>query len=152
MRSKPIAGRHLGWTHADLATKPYARFLNAQLQPLPAHIRHALHRGPVPEPLLPAIGTAAENLFGGAAVVEDGFALTADGVMLVAARTDMPGVTPPMIDWWFGWQATVPNATNYGIRTRMCTPRGLRRLPPGRVDARAMSATRRSSTSISAAI
>ena len=75
---------------------------------LPAHIRHALHRGPVPEPLLPAIGAAAENLFGGAAVVEDGFALTADGAMLVAARTDMPGVTPPMIDWWFGWHSDSP--------------------------------------------
>jgi DAPG hydrolase PhiG domain len=108
MRSKPIAGRHLGWSAADLATKPYARFLNPQLRPLPAHIRHALHRGPVPEPLLPAIGAAAENLFGGAAVVEDGFALTADGAMLVAARTDMPGVTPPMIDWWFGWHSDSP--------------------------------------------
>jgi hypothetical protein len=89
MRSKPIAGRHLGWSAADLATKPYARFLNAQLQPLPAHIRHALHRGPVPEPLLPAIGAAAENLFGGAKVLEDGLALTADGAMLVASSTSI---------------------------------------------------------------
>jgi hypothetical protein len=28
--------------------------------------------------------------------------------MLVAARTDMPGVTPPMIDWWFGWHSDSP--------------------------------------------
>jgi DAPG hydrolase PhiG domain len=108
MRSKPIAGRHLGWSDADLATKPYARFLNAQLQPLPVHIRRALHRGPVPEPLLPAIGAAAGKLFGTAPVLEDGFALTADGAMLVAARTDMPGVTPAMIDWWFGWHSDSP--------------------------------------------
>jgi hypothetical protein len=108
MRSRPIAGRHLGWSAADLATKPYARFFDSRLQPLPAHIRSALHRGPVPEPLLPAIGAAAENLFGSAAVLEDGFALTADGAMLVAARTDMPGVTPAMIDWWFGWHSDSP--------------------------------------------
>jgi DAPG hydrolase PhiG domain len=108
MRSKPIAGRHLGWSDTDLAAKPYARFLNTQLQPLPAHIRHALDRGPVPEPLLPIIGAAAENLFGTAPVLEDGFALCAGGAMLVAVRTDMPGVTPAMIDWWFGWHSDSP--------------------------------------------
>jgi DAPG hydrolase PhiG domain len=108
MRSKPIAGRHLGWSNADLAAKPYARFLNSQLQPLPTHIRHALDRGPIAEPLLPAVGAAAENLFGTAPVLEDGFALTADGAMCVAARTEMPGVTPAMIDWWFGWHSDSP--------------------------------------------
>jgi hypothetical protein len=108
MRSKPIAGRHLGWSDSDRATKPYARFLDPQLAPLPAHILEALHRGPVAEPLLPPIWSAAENLFGTAAVLEDGFALTADGAMLVATRTDMPGVTPAMIDWWFGWHSDSP--------------------------------------------
>jgi DAPG hydrolase PhiG domain len=108
MRSKPIAGRQLGWSDSDRATKPCARFLDPQLAPLPAHILEALHRGPVAEPLLPPIWSAAENLFGTAAVLEDGFALTADGAMLVAARTDMPGVTPAMIDWWFGWHSDSP--------------------------------------------
>jgi hypothetical protein len=108
MRSKPIAGRHLGWTDSDRATKPYARFLDPQLAPLPAHILDALHRGPVAEPLLPPIDAAAENLFATATVLENGFALTADSAMLVAARTDMPGVTPAMIDWWFGWHSDSP--------------------------------------------
>ena len=108
MRSKPIAGRHLGWSDADLRSKPYARFWNPQLAPLPAQIRHALHRGPVAEPLLPPFNAAAEHLFGNAPVLEDGFALTADGAMHVAARTDLPGVTPAMIDWWFGWHSDSP--------------------------------------------
>ncbi len=108
MRSKPIAGRQLGWSEADLASKPYARFLNPQLAPLQDHIRVALHRGPVPEPLLPRIEAASENLFGSAPVLEDGFALTTDGAMHVTARTDMPGVTPAMIDWWFGWHSDSP--------------------------------------------
>ena len=108
MRSKPITGRHLGWSSADLASKPYARFWSTQLAPLPAHIRHALNRGPVAEPLLPQVAAASENLFGTTPVLEDGFTLTADGAMQVAARTDLPGVTPAMIDWWFGWHSDSP--------------------------------------------
>jgi hypothetical protein len=105
MRSAPVDGRHLGWSAADLATKPYARFWNPELAPLPEHARRALDRGPVAEALLPPVEKAAENLFGTAAMLEDGFALTADGAMHVAVRTDMPGVTPAMIDWWFGWHS-----------------------------------------------
>jgi DAPG hydrolase PhiG domain len=108
MRSRPIAGRHLGWSAGDLASKPYARFLNPQLAPLPRHVRHALHRGPVAEPLLPPVAQAGEKLFGTAPVLEDGFALAADGAIHVAARTDMPGVAPAMIDWWFGWHSDSP--------------------------------------------
>jgi len=108
MRSKPIAGRHLGWSDSDLASKPYARFLDPHIAPLPEHIRSALDRGPLPEPLLPPFAAAAENLFGAAPAFEDGFALTAEGAMHVAARTDLPGVTPAMIDWWFGWHSDSP--------------------------------------------
>ena len=108
MRSKPIAGRHLGWSEADLGSKPYARFLNPQLARLPDHIRDALDRGPVAEPLLPPVQAAARSLFGIVPALEDGFALAADGAMHVAARTDMPGVTPEMIDWWFGWHSDSP--------------------------------------------
>jgi hypothetical protein len=56
MRSKPIDGRHLGWSDTDRATKPYARFLDPDIAPLPDHIRYALDRGPLPEPLLPTLG------------------------------------------------------------------------------------------------
>jgi hypothetical protein len=31
IRSKPIAGRHLGWDDTDRATKPYARFFDPQI-------------------------------------------------------------------------------------------------------------------------
>jgi hypothetical protein len=58
--------------------------------------------------LLPPVAAAAEVLFGSAPVLEDGLALTANGAMHVAARTDMPGVTPAMIDWWFGWHSDSP--------------------------------------------
>ncbi len=100
--SKPIAGRYLGYRAADQA-QPYARFFNPELAPLSAHVCAALDRGGVPDILLPGIDGAAENLFGDAAVLEDGWVLTQDGGMRVSVRTDMPGVTPAMVDWWFGW-------------------------------------------------
>lgn len=100
--SKPIAGRYLGYHAADQA-QPYARFFNPELAPLAPHVCAALDRGGVPDLLLPRFEDAAENLFGATPVLEDGFVMTADGGMRVSIRTDMPGVTPAMIDWWFGW-------------------------------------------------
>ena len=100
--SKPISGRYLGYRAADHAL-PYARFFNPNLAPLAPHVCAALDRGGVPDLLLPDFDQAAQNLFGDAPVLEDGFVLTKDGGMRVSVRTDMPGVTPAMIDWWFGW-------------------------------------------------
>jgi hypothetical protein len=151
IRSKPIAGRHLGWDDTDRATKPYARFFDPQIQPLPDHIRHALDRGPLPEPLLPALDAAPNSLFGQSAGIENGFARTAHGAVIVAARTDLPGVTPAMIDWWFTGTATARNATSSGIRWRTYTPRGCRRHGRAAAVARAILEQRPSWTSISAA-
>jgi len=100
--SKPINGRYLGY-RADDHARPYARFFNPNLAPLAPHVCAALDRGGVPDLLLPDIDGAAQNLFGDAPVLEDGFVLTKDGGMRVSVRTDMPGVTPAMVDWWFGW-------------------------------------------------
>ena len=105
--SKPISGRYLGYRAADHAL-PYARFFNPNLAPLAPHVCAALDRGGVPDLLLPDIDQAAQNLFGDAPVLEDGFVLTKDGGMRVSVRTDMPGVTPAMIDWWFGWHGDAP--------------------------------------------
>jgi len=105
--SKPINGRYLGYRAADHA-QPYARFFNPNLAPLAPHVCAALDRGGVPDLLLPDIDGAAQNLFGDAPVLEDGFVLTKDGGMRVSVRTDMPGVTPAMIDWWFGWHGDTP--------------------------------------------
>jgi hypothetical protein len=100
--SKPIAGRYLGYRDADFA-QPFAHYFNPDLAPLAPHVCAALDRGGVPEELLPGIEGAAQNLFGGDKVLEDGFVMTSDGGMRISVRTAMPGVTPAMIDWWFGW-------------------------------------------------
>jgi len=101
--SRPVAGRHLGWTAEDLATKAYAKYWNPVLAPLAAHIGAALDRGGVAAPLLPPLADAARSMFSARGCLETGFARTSDGGIRVAILTEMPGVTPAMVDWWFGW-------------------------------------------------
>lgn len=105
--SKPIAGRYLGYQAADTA-QSFAHFFNPHMAPVAPYVTAALDRGGVPAPLLPGFEDAAENLFGGGDVLEDGYVLLPDGGMRVSVRTAMPGVTPAMIDWWFGWHGDTP--------------------------------------------
>lgn len=95
--------RALGWSPADLAALPYGRFWAPELAPLPVQAREALERGPLAPPRLPALADAADNLFRDGPGVETGYTMTPDGGMRINVLTDMPGVTPDMIDWWFGW-------------------------------------------------
>lgn len=134
--SKPIAGRYLGYREADRAT-PYARFFNPALAPLAPHVCAALDRGGVPAILLPDIDQAASNLFGADPVLEDGFVLTGDGGMRVIVRTAMPGVTPAMVDWWFGWHGDA--AAKYKLwHPQAHVHVGWRETPPPRVSGRAL--------------
>ena len=134
--SKPIAGRYLGYRAADTA-QPFARFFNPHTSPLAAHVCAALDRGGVPAPLLPGLEDAPANLFGDTAVLEDGFVLTPDGGMRVSVRTAMPGVTPAMVDWWFGWHGDTP------AKYKLWHPRahvhvGWRETPPVGANGRAL--------------
>jgi hypothetical protein len=134
--SKPIAGRYLGYREADRAT-PYARFFNPALAPLAPHVCAALDRGGVPAILLPDIDQAASNLFGADPVLEDGFVLTGDGGMRVSVRTAMPGVTPAMVDWWFGWHGDA--AAKYKLwHPQAHVNVGWRETPHPRVSGRAL--------------
>lgn len=79
---------YLGMRPGDLDGKPYARFWNPDMAPLPARAREAVAVGPIPAPLLDEL---------------DGYGRTDDGGIAVAITTDMPGVAPEMIGWWFAW-------------------------------------------------
>lgn len=48
---------------------------------------------------------------------ETGYCRLPDGVGYVGVRTEMPGLTPEMVDWWFDWH---PHA---GLRYRVWCPR-----------------------------
>lgn len=100
--SRKVAGRYLGYRDADRA-KPFARFFNPLMKPLQSQAVAALLRGGVAAEMLPPLADARDDLFGSGPGYEDGYVLLPDGGMRVFIRTDLPGVTPAMIDWWFGW-------------------------------------------------
>ena len=103
MNNLPAPGRQLGLSAEERRTRPFAKYWNPAMAPLPAHAVAALNDGPLAEALMPPSRQAAASLFGDGGMVENGYALTGDGGIRVFIRTDMPGVTPSMVDWWFGW-------------------------------------------------
>jgi hypothetical protein len=103
---KHVPGRRLGWSAHELATLPYARFWNPVMADISADAHRAVANSPMAEALFPpmaqAIGSIPE------AEVQNGFTVTSDGAMHVNIVTEMPDVTPVMIDWWFGWHSDSP--------------------------------------------
>ncbi len=52
---------------------------------------------------LSAFDDAARVADEGYQQTENGYGVLEDGSYQVSVRTDMPGVTPAMWSWWFGW-------------------------------------------------
>jgi len=99
-------GLHLGFSAAERAQSPYARFFNPDMAALPAHVRDALAVGGVAHELLPPVDRAGELQRDGYWPVETGFTRAPDGSARVFVLTKMPGVTPRMWDWWFAWHGS----------------------------------------------
>lgn len=106
--SRAARSRRLGMAPGELEGKPYARFWNPRMAPLPEHAREALAQGPVAEPLLPPSAEAARALESEIGAPESAFCLAGGGGFRVAILTEMPGVSPAMWDWWFGWHSEEP--------------------------------------------
>lgn len=100
--------RYLGMRATGLAGKPYAPFWNPRMAPLAEHVREAVAQGPVAAPLFLPFADAARLLEPDHEAMETGYGLGDDGALYVAVRTAMPGVSPAMVDWWFGWHSEEP--------------------------------------------
>ncbi len=100
--------RYLGMRDGDLGGKPYARHWNPRMAPLAPHAIEALAAGPVAPPVSLALVDARRLLDPTYDDLENGFTITPDGALHVAIRTEMPRVTPAMVDWWFGWHSDEP--------------------------------------------
>ena len=103
---KEIPGRRLGWSAAELAALPYARFWNPDMAGISGDAHRAIANSPMAEPLLPPLAEAINSIVD--AEVQNGFTVTSGGAIHVNVVTEMPGVTPAMIDWWFGWHSDSP--------------------------------------------
>jgi hypothetical protein len=99
---------HLGYTATEMASSPYARFFKPDMAPLPEHVREAIAVGLQTEELLPPVSSARALQTPGYWPVENGVTISPDGAFRVFVRTDMPGVTPAMWDWWFAWHGGDP--------------------------------------------
>lgn len=81
------------------------------LQPAPRAIQEACQRGVVQGPVPPL--RQALQVLGQPEPCADEVRRAEDGQVLVSCTTDMPGVTPAMVDWWFGWH--LPETARYRL-------------------------------------
>lgn len=95
----------LGYRLDDYDTS-FADFYRPDMAALPAHVVDALHQGPQAAPTLPQFDDAAALLGEGYQQTENGYGVLRDGGLQVSVRTEMPGVTPTMWSWWFGWHGS----------------------------------------------
>ena len=93
---------YLGYRDDDADT-PFGKFFKPEMAPLPQHVVEALQHGPQGGMALLALGDAASVADAGYQQTENGYGILEDGSLQVSVRTDMPGVTPAMWVWWFGW-------------------------------------------------
>lgn len=104
--AKARPGRSLGWSTDDLSTLAYGRFWNPDMAELSPGALQAVANSPVAEVLLPSMTDAVGDIEG--AEIQSGWTITSDGAAHINLLTEMPGVTPQMIDWWFGWHSDSP--------------------------------------------
>ena len=103
---KQIPGRRLGWSAHEIATVSYGRFWNPVMADIPADAHRAVANSPMAEALFPPMAQAIGSVPD--AEVQNGFTVTSGGAIHVNLLTEMPDVTPAMIDWWFGWHSDSP--------------------------------------------
>ena len=82
------------------------------LSPMPETARRVFQRGVIRQEFLPP-EQAQRLLVDRRDACPDGIRRAADGMALIVCTTDMPGVTPAMIDWWFGWH--LPESERYRL-------------------------------------
>lgn len=96
---------YLGY-RGDDANTPWAKYFKPVMAPLPTHVVEALQHGPQGEMALLAFEDAASVADEGYQQTENGYGVLSDGGYQVSVLTDMPGVTPAMWSWWFGWHGS----------------------------------------------
>lgn len=81
----------------------YSVYLNKNIKPISSHAQEALDKGALDPARFITFEQATKLTEPGYHDVETGYCMGGDGSAFVNVLTDMPGVTPAMWDWWFGW-------------------------------------------------
>ncbi|WP_424186341.1 DAPG hydrolase family protein [Actinokineospora sp. G85] len=108
---RPLPARHatehryLGY-RAEESSSPFAHYFEPTVRPVQEHVLDALLSGRSPQEFGYEVDDAVSRLSApGHHHMETGWTRTGKGTLVVACRTDMPGVTARMWDWWFGWHS-----------------------------------------------
>ena len=83
----------------------YAKYYDLPIAPIPAEKLAILQAGPMNPKDALAIERRNDLFLPGYLPCEIGYCIMPDGTGFIANRTDMPGVTPEMFEWWFAWHA-----------------------------------------------
>ena len=81
----------------------YKKFLNSEIHNISDDAHKALQKGAQDPSGFIKFEEATKLMEPGYHEVETGYCMGSDGSAFVNVLTDMPGVTPAMWDWWFGW-------------------------------------------------
>ncbi|MEM1375630.1 MAG: hypothetical protein AAGF78_14760 [Pseudomonadota bacterium] len=96
----------LGLSPAELDAVPFARHYDPVMRPPQPQVLEALSMGPQASTLFPGIDAASDLTQPGYAALETGYTSAPDFGVRVHCLTDMPGVSPEMWEWWFGWHGS----------------------------------------------
>lgn len=95
--------RYLGYREADRA-QPYAHYFREVVDPVQPHVLEAMALGRQPGELGYTVEEAARRMSRpGYEPMETGWAALPGRRIMVSILTHMPGVSPHLWDWWFGW-------------------------------------------------
>lgn len=81
----------------------YAKYYDLPITPIPAEKIAVLEAGPIDPALALKIEDRNKLFEPGYLPCEIGYCVLEDGSAYLANKTEMPGVTPDMFDWWFAW-------------------------------------------------
>ena len=84
---------------------PYAKFYDLPITPIPAEKISVLEGGPIDPALALKIEDRNELFRPGYLPCEVGWCVMPHGTGYLANKTEMPGVTPEMFEWWFAWHS-----------------------------------------------
>lgn len=97
-----MAKVQLGYSIEDQKEK-FSKFYITEFSKIPTEVIQALEN-PLEWNAMPDIDQMTDLETDGYMSIENGYAVNKnDGSIAVAVKTDMPNITPPMWDWWFGW-------------------------------------------------
>ena len=102
-----MAKSYLGFKETDSQSE-YAPFFQEDMAAIPQHVSEQLD-APLAWGTLADIDGMALLENEGDLPIENGYSVAEDGSIAVAVKTLMPGTTPQMWDWWFGWHGSENN-------------------------------------------